>query len=67
MHTISRIKQQLLTVAISAALVSSPVMAAEPDLTPQHIGAGSGAVAGAIFAGPIGLIVGTALGAMIGN
>ena len=62
-----RFNHQLLALTASAALASTPLLAAEPDRTPQHIGAGGGAILGAVFGGPVGLILGTAFGAMAGQ
>lgn len=38
-----------------------------PGPLPQHLGAGGGALAGAVLGGPLGLIIGGSLGALIGQ
>ncbi|WP_421864623.1 OmpA family protein [Motiliproteus sp.] len=57
--------------ALTAALVGTSLQAAEAvepiDNTPQHLGFGAGAVAGAVVGGPIGAILGGTFGAMIGQ
>ncbi len=64
-------KKQLITVAITAALLATtaPGAFASEDITPsgkknRYIGAGIGAVAGALLAGPVGLITGGVIGGL---
>lgn len=64
-------KTQLITAAVTAALLaaSAPATFASEDITPseaknRYIGAGIGAVAGALLAGPVGLITGGVIGGL---
>lgn len=51
-----------------AALLAAPAWASEPvSKMPEHIGFGSGALLGAAIAGPVGVVVGGALGTLIGH
>ncbi|MEH6470726.1 MAG: OmpA family protein [Halopseudomonas sp.] len=61
------LKKHALAVALTGSLVAFPVLAAEPDHTSEHIGLGSGLVAGALVGGPVGAIVGGTIGLMVGH
>ena len=52
-----------LTAAVCALTTAAPASAS----TEENIGVGSGAVIGAVAAGPVGLIIGAAIGAKVGD
>lgn len=60
-------KKSTLALALTGTLLAFPVVAVEPDRTPEHLGLGSGAIFGALVGGPLGAIVGSAFGAIIGH
>ena len=53
-----------LLLATSATAVSANSVESR---LPEHIGFGSGAALGAVVAGPVGVVVGSSLGALIGH
>jgi len=60
-------KKHGLALVITGALAAFPVLAAEPDRTPEHVGLGTGAAFGALVGGPLGAIVGSVFGVMVGH
>ena len=54
-------------IAITAVLAFATQTAAAAPSREENIGVGSGAIIGAIAAGPVGLIIGAAVGAKIGD
>ncbi|WP_165840017.1 OmpA family protein [Motiliproteus coralliicola] len=56
-----------LTITLASASLQAAETVAPTDKTPQHLGFGAGAVAGAVVGGPIGAILGGTFGAMIGQ
>mgnify|MGYP003625089590 FL=1 len=60
-------KKYAVAAGFAGSLATFPALAAEPDLTAEHIGFGSGVITGALIAGPLGAIIGGSLGIMIGH
>lgn len=59
-------RKTLIAICTTAMLGSTTVYAAEPSKE-EKVGVGTGAVIGAIAAGPIGFVVGAAIGAKVGD
>ena len=60
-------KHLLYVVACSTALICSAHAESVSDRLPEHIGFGSGALLGAVIAGPVGAIVASTIGVMMGH